>query len=296
MECRRTVGRWTACVGGLAATALATVVVAAVPAAAEEVRRETVEAAGLRAPVEIVTDRWGISHIYAENEHDLFFAQGWAAARDRLFQFEIWRRRATGTVAEILGPRELERDTGAPPLPLPGGPDDRVAALPRARGRDHPGVRRRRQRLDRADRAAAGAAADRVRAARHPAGPLDARGGDLAPPGAGRQRRPGARQRAGGGRARSGCLRRAQLLHRRPRPDHRPRHRRVAAARRHSRPVPRAPAAAGVRAAGRRGRPPRRPRVVRAPRGGAPVRDRPRAQRLRRHRQQQLGGPTARGR
>ena len=75
--------------------------------------QETLDTAGLIAPVEIVTDRWGISHIYAENEHDLFFAQGYAAARDRLFQFEIWRRRATGTVAEILGARELERDTGA---------------------------------------------------------------------------------------------------------------------------------------------------------------------------------------
>ena len=80
---------------------------------AQEARSETLDAAGLIAPVEIVTDRWGISHIYAENEHDLFFAQGYAAARDRLFQFEIWRRRATGTVAEILGPRELARDTGA---------------------------------------------------------------------------------------------------------------------------------------------------------------------------------------
>ena len=82
-------------------------------AGAQEARQETLDAPGLIAPVEIVTDRWGISHIYAENEHDLFFAQGYAAARDRLFQFEIWRRRATGTVAEILGPRELQRDTGA---------------------------------------------------------------------------------------------------------------------------------------------------------------------------------------
>ncbi len=68
---------------------------------------------GLERPVEIVRDRFGINHIYAETEHDLFFAQGWAAARDRLFQFEIWRRQATGTVAELLGPRELERDRGA---------------------------------------------------------------------------------------------------------------------------------------------------------------------------------------
>ena len=76
-------------------------------------QRETLRVESLISPVEIVTDRWGISHIYAENEHDLFFAQGYDAARNRLFQFEIWRRQATGTVAEILGERELTRDTGA---------------------------------------------------------------------------------------------------------------------------------------------------------------------------------------
>ena len=72
----------------------------------------TLDVGGLDQPVEILVDRWGISHIYAETEHDLFFAQGWNAARDRLFQLELWRRQATGTVAEILGERELERDIG----------------------------------------------------------------------------------------------------------------------------------------------------------------------------------------
>lgn len=76
-------------------------------------RLETLRLAGLDQPVEILKDRWGIAHIYAETEHDLFFAQGWSAARDRLFQLETWRRQATGTVAEVLGERELERDIGA---------------------------------------------------------------------------------------------------------------------------------------------------------------------------------------
>ena len=67
---------------------------------------------GLSESVEILRDQWGINHIYANNQEDLFFAQGYAAAQDRLFQFELWRRQATGTVAEILGPSELARDIG----------------------------------------------------------------------------------------------------------------------------------------------------------------------------------------
>ncbi len=62
--------------------------------------------------VRILVDRWGVPHIYAPSQTDLFYAQGFNAARDRLFQFELWRRQATGTVAEILGPRELKRDIG----------------------------------------------------------------------------------------------------------------------------------------------------------------------------------------
>ena len=74
-------------------------------------------------PVEVIRDRWGINHIYAQNEADLFFAQGYLAAKDRLFQFEIWRRQATGTVAEILGPREMMRDQRRPPPQFRGDLD-----------------------------------------------------------------------------------------------------------------------------------------------------------------------------
>lgn len=73
---------------------------------------QTVNLPGLKQNVEIIRDSWGVNHIYANNQHDLFFAQGYAAAKDRLFQFEVWRRQATGTVAEILGERELTRDIG----------------------------------------------------------------------------------------------------------------------------------------------------------------------------------------
>lgn len=73
---------------------------------------ETLKVKGLEKEVEIIVDEWGIPHIYAQTEKDLFFAQGYYAAKDRLFQFELWRRQASGTVAEILGPRELKRDIG----------------------------------------------------------------------------------------------------------------------------------------------------------------------------------------
>lgn len=63
-------------------------------------------------PVEVIVDDWGVPHIYANNQQDLFFTQGYHAAKDRLFQFEIWRRQATGTVAELLGESELKRDIG----------------------------------------------------------------------------------------------------------------------------------------------------------------------------------------
>ena len=68
---------------------------------------------GLEHPVNVLRDRWGVAHIYAENEHDLFFAQGVVAAQDRLFQMELWKRAGQGRLAEILGPAALPRDVNA---------------------------------------------------------------------------------------------------------------------------------------------------------------------------------------
>ena len=81
---------------------------------------------GLEEKVEIIIDQWGVPHIYAQNDKDLFFAQGFHAAKDRLFQFEVWRRQATGTVAEILGPRELKRDIGTRLFKFRGDMDDEM--------------------------------------------------------------------------------------------------------------------------------------------------------------------------
>src|SRR5215831_15908561 len=74
------------------------------------VASETMPAAGLKKPVEILVDRWGVPHIYARNEADLFFAQGFNAARDRLFQIDLWRRRGLGQMAQVFGPAFVEQD------------------------------------------------------------------------------------------------------------------------------------------------------------------------------------------
>ena len=75
--------------------------------------RGTLKVAGLEQPVNVLRDRWGVAHIYAQNQHDLFFAQGFVAAQDRLFQMELWKRSGQGRLAEVLGPSALQRDINA---------------------------------------------------------------------------------------------------------------------------------------------------------------------------------------
>src|SRR5262245_42138416 len=69
-----------------------------------------VKLSGLAQPVEVLRDRWGVPHIYAQNQRDLFFAQGAVAAQDRLFQLDLWRRIAVGETAEIFGEEALAAD------------------------------------------------------------------------------------------------------------------------------------------------------------------------------------------
>lgn len=75
---------------------------------------------GLRDSVEVIRDRWGVPHIYALTLDDLFFAQGFVQAQDRLWQMEMYRRTWEGRLAEIMGPSYL--------------PHDRLARLLRWRG------------------------------------------------------------------------------------------------------------------------------------------------------------------
>ena len=74
---------------------------------------QTLDLPGLQAPVEIRIDQQGVAHIRAENLHDLFFAQGWNAARDRLWQIDLWRKRGLGLLAGDFGPGYLEQDRAA---------------------------------------------------------------------------------------------------------------------------------------------------------------------------------------
>ncbi|WP_298368597.1 penicillin acylase family protein [uncultured Bradyrhizobium sp.] len=89
----------------------------AAPAAAREkasplvaAREVKTDVAGLKAPGQILVDVWGIPHIYAGNEHDLFFLQGFNAARDRLWQIDLWRKRGLGLLAKDFGPAYAEQD------------------------------------------------------------------------------------------------------------------------------------------------------------------------------------------
>src|SRR5688572_19390412 len=65
---------------------------------------------GLKADVDVLRDEWGVPHIYARNPDDLFFAQGFVVAQDRLWQMEIWRRTSEGRLAELVGPAGLPHD------------------------------------------------------------------------------------------------------------------------------------------------------------------------------------------
>ncbi|UOA20608.1 Penicillin acylase 2 proenzyme (plasmid) [Sulfitobacter indolifex] len=68
---------------------------------------------GLTAEASIAVDRWGVPHIRAESEPDLFFVQGFNAARDRLWQIDLWRKRGLGLLAADFGPGYLEQDRAA---------------------------------------------------------------------------------------------------------------------------------------------------------------------------------------
>jgi len=70
----------------------------------------TIQIPDLQAPVEVVRDKWGVPHIYAQNQHDLFMAQGYIHAQDRFWQMDFWRHIGSGRLAEMFGSSQLDAD------------------------------------------------------------------------------------------------------------------------------------------------------------------------------------------
>lgn len=83
----------------------------------------------LQEPVEIIYDERGVPHIFAQNDHDLYFAQGYAVARDRLFQMELQAYDAGGRLAEIVGPAALERDQNTRRWGMPYGAENAIKEI-----------------------------------------------------------------------------------------------------------------------------------------------------------------------
>lgn len=94
-------------------TLLLAVVASVATACGAQPSTTTLQVAGLKQSVEILIDKWGVPHIYAKDFDDGFFAQGFNAARDRLFQIDLWRRRGLGTLAQVFSPYYVEQDRAA---------------------------------------------------------------------------------------------------------------------------------------------------------------------------------------
>ncbi len=97
-------------IGLMAAVALAGAARAEAPGSA---RHEQQAIAGLSQSAELIVDRWGVPHIYAQSARDAFFLQGWNAARDRLWQIDLWRKRGLGRLSASLGPAYVAQDRAA---------------------------------------------------------------------------------------------------------------------------------------------------------------------------------------
>jgi penicillin amidase len=70
----------------------------------------TLKLAGLTAPVTVYRDEWGVPHIEAQNSHDLFLAQGYVTAQDRLWEMDVSRRMASGRLSELMGSATVSTD------------------------------------------------------------------------------------------------------------------------------------------------------------------------------------------
>ena len=88
-----------------------------------------IEAADLEGQVEIVRDGDGVPHIYANNEHDLFFAQGYVHAQDRFWQMDFWRHIGAGRLSEMFGESQVDTDLFLRSLDFTGLAEQELAML-----------------------------------------------------------------------------------------------------------------------------------------------------------------------
>ena len=89
----------------------------------------TLQLRGLRQPVKVIRDVAGIAHIRADNVHDLFMAQGFVHAQERMWQMEVWRHIAAGRLSELFGESELDRDRFIRTLGWPQATERDLAAV-----------------------------------------------------------------------------------------------------------------------------------------------------------------------
>src|SRR5688572_16110268 len=121
---------------GIAAIAVAAALAAQSPSEAAQ-SADTLRGTGLITRLDglydvgkIVRDDDGIAHVIAQNERDMLFLQGWTHARDRLFQMDISRRQADGTLAELLGAGALLSDVQLRTIGIRRSAERSVALLP----------------------------------------------------------------------------------------------------------------------------------------------------------------------
>ncbi|GAB3827685.1 penicillin acylase family protein [Hymenobacter jeollabukensis] len=92
-------------------------------------REQTLTLPGLQQPVQVRFDDHRVPHIFAQNDHDLYYAQGYLTARDRLWQMEFQTHVAAGRISEIVGARALEYDRFQRRMGLPHGAEKSLAVM-----------------------------------------------------------------------------------------------------------------------------------------------------------------------
>ncbi|MFN1834996.1 penicillin acylase family protein [Balneola sp. MJW-20] len=91
-----------------------------------DLESEELQIDGLRDEVSVYYDERGVPHIFAQNDHDLYMAQGYVVARDRLFQMELQTYDAAGRLSELVGAAALPRDQRTRRLGMPYGAEKAI--------------------------------------------------------------------------------------------------------------------------------------------------------------------------